>query len=608
MFLLTHRPEARPPQGTRAAHSVIRLGPLSLEDTHALVSELCRRRWRATPLGQLSDLVANRAGGNPLFVEEIVRSLIGKGVLVREGDRWATPASCEAVDVPSTLHGLLLSRIDRLPAERRRLLQEAAVLGAAFDEALLREVATRRARGRRARPPRRGRAAPAGRSRARGPALPVHPRAGARGGLSEPPARAPHRAARAGGAGAGARRRGAPRAPERPRGARAPLEPQRRTSPGARATCWPRATGPAGSTRTTTPSATTSAPSAPWPTATACDEPGAGRARAAGGSAGAHRAPGRGARALRGRARGHRDGRPIARGPRGCTGRSAGCTGKRATASGPAPASPPASSGSATDGDPIERAHLFQEMGRLAFRAGDNAAAIAWAERALADAAGEAEAGADPARVREAAAVRAHAYNTLGVALARTGRPAEAVEQIERSVALAEARDLLQEACRGYTNLSVLYSSLDPRAEHRDLPPRARDGEEGGRPRLPVAPLREPRGGLLRAHRPLRGGGHRGRQRGHRAGPPAGAARPPGGAADRAGPDPPVPRRSRAGLRLLRGGPGAGRAGRGAPAPLPLLRWAGHAPPRRRRPGPGRGLISPRRRRCASARGSSPTR
>ena len=113
------------------------------------------------------------------------------------------------------------------------------------------------------------------------------------------------------------------------------------------------------------------------------------------------------------------------------------------------------------DGDPIERAHLFQEMGRLAFRAGDNSAAIAWAERALAEAAHEDA--AHPERTREAAAMRAQAYNTLGVALARTGRLAEAVEQIERSIELSEARDLLQAACRGYTNLGVLYSSLDPR-------------------------------------------------------------------------------------------------------------------------------------------------
>jgi len=115
------------------------------------------------------------------------------------------------------------------------------------------------------------------------------------------------------------------------------------------------------------------------------------------------------------------------------------------------------------DGDPIERAHLFQEMGRLAFRAGDNTGAIAWAERALAEAAHEEETATEPERAREAAVMRAQAYNTLGVALARTGRLAEAVGQIERSIGLAEERELLQAACRGYTNLGVLYASLDPR-------------------------------------------------------------------------------------------------------------------------------------------------
>jgi tetratricopeptide (TPR) repeat protein len=59
--------------------------------------------------------------------------------------------------------------------------------------------------------------------------------------------------------------------------------------------------------------------------------------------------------------------------------------------------------------------------------------------------------------------MRAQAFNTLGVALARTGRLAEAVDRIEQSIGLAEARELLPAACRGYTNLGVLYSSLDPR-------------------------------------------------------------------------------------------------------------------------------------------------
>jgi adenylate cyclase len=112
--------------------------------------------------------------------------------------------------------------------------------------------------------------------------------------------------------------------------------------------------------------------------------------------------------------------------------------------------------------DSIERAHLFQEMGRLAFRAGDNAAAISWSERAVAEVADDRAGNIDLEYAREAAALRVQAYNTLGIAFARTGRLNEAVSQIERSIELAEAHDLLQAACRGYANLGVLYSSLQP--------------------------------------------------------------------------------------------------------------------------------------------------
>jgi tetratricopeptide (TPR) repeat protein len=59
-------------------------------------------------------------------------------------------------------------------------------------------------------------------------------------------------------------------------------------------------------------------------------------------------------------------------------------------------------------------------------------------------------------------ATEVQAYNTLGVALALTGRVQEAADRIRRSIALAESHKLLQATCRGYTNLSVLLSSLDP--------------------------------------------------------------------------------------------------------------------------------------------------
>ena len=120
------------------------------------------------------------------------------------------------------------------------------------------------------------------------------------------------------------------------------------------------------------------------------------------------------------------------------------------------------------DDDHIERAHLLQEMGRLAFRNGDSHAATEWASQALdqakaledclppehGDANGESR--------REAAEAISHAHNTLGIAFARMDRMDEAVAHIEQSVQIAQEHDLLQVVCRGLANLGVLYSTLNP--------------------------------------------------------------------------------------------------------------------------------------------------
>src|SRR5262249_18944867 len=83
-----------------------------------------------------------RAGGNPFYLEEIIRDLIAEGVLVQTGDGWACADRAAGVEVPVTVQGLILSRLDRLPAPARRLAQEAAVLGPAFSAPLLRRVAS----------------------------------------------------------------------------------------------------------------------------------------------------------------------------------------------------------------------------------------------------------------------------------------------------------------------------------------------------------------------------------------------------------------------------------------------------------------------------------
>src|SRR5437879_11100389 len=79
----------------------------------------------------LKRLIVERTEGTPFFMEEIVQVLFEDGVLQRNG-AVKLARSMNAVKVPATVQTVLASRIDRLPAEEKELLQTLAVLGREF--------------------------------------------------------------------------------------------------------------------------------------------------------------------------------------------------------------------------------------------------------------------------------------------------------------------------------------------------------------------------------------------------------------------------------------------------------------------------------------------
>ncbi|MFN2120607.1 MAG: ABC transporter substrate-binding protein, partial [Anaerolineales bacterium] len=86
---------------------------------------------------RLHRLILERSEGNPLYLEEIIRSLIEQGAIVREGASWRVTGEITSVDIPETLQGVLLARIDRLPDDVCRTLQLASVIGKTFLYSLL---------------------------------------------------------------------------------------------------------------------------------------------------------------------------------------------------------------------------------------------------------------------------------------------------------------------------------------------------------------------------------------------------------------------------------------------------------------------------------------
>jgi class 3 adenylate cyclase/tetratricopeptide (TPR) repeat protein len=90
---------------------------------------------------QVRDGILARAEGVPLYAVETVRMLLDRGLLVADGDSYRLTGSIDALAVPETLHALIASRLDGLPADERRLVQDAAVLGKAFTTGALTSLA-----------------------------------------------------------------------------------------------------------------------------------------------------------------------------------------------------------------------------------------------------------------------------------------------------------------------------------------------------------------------------------------------------------------------------------------------------------------------------------
>ncbi|OLD49994.1 MAG: hypothetical protein AUI42_05380 [Actinobacteria bacterium 13_1_40CM_2_65_8] len=109
--------------------STLSLRPLSEKHSQELLQAILSVADIPTPM---ATEILGKAEGNPFFLEEIVRRLIEEGALVNEGGRWRSTVLVNSTPLPDSLLALLSARIDAIPEEEKRVLQEAAVIGRVF--------------------------------------------------------------------------------------------------------------------------------------------------------------------------------------------------------------------------------------------------------------------------------------------------------------------------------------------------------------------------------------------------------------------------------------------------------------------------------------------
>jgi tetratricopeptide (TPR) repeat protein len=106
----------------------LRLEGLSEEGARGLLRELLGSDELAN--APAADTLLRTAGGNPLFLEETVQALRDAGMVDEEG--WHLPDDTAELPTPTSLQGLIGSRLDKLARPEKRLAQNASVVGSVF--------------------------------------------------------------------------------------------------------------------------------------------------------------------------------------------------------------------------------------------------------------------------------------------------------------------------------------------------------------------------------------------------------------------------------------------------------------------------------------------
>jgi predicted ATPase len=137
-ILMRHyRPEYYHEWSNRTCYTQLRLDSLGGQSADEMLHALL---GGDASLQSLKRLIVEKTEGNPFFMEEMVRALIEQGVLIRNGATTLTKPLTD-IHVPPTVHGILASRIDALPASEKDLLQTLAVIGKDFPLNLVRHLA-----------------------------------------------------------------------------------------------------------------------------------------------------------------------------------------------------------------------------------------------------------------------------------------------------------------------------------------------------------------------------------------------------------------------------------------------------------------------------------
>ena len=137
LLILLYRPEYTHTWGSKSYYGKIGLDQLSAQTSTELVQAILEGGDVAP---EIAGLVLGRAGGNPLFVEELTHSLVENGSIQRKDDRFVLHRKPSEIEVPDTIQGIIAARMDRIEENLKQDHAGRSVIGREFAYRILQSI------------------------------------------------------------------------------------------------------------------------------------------------------------------------------------------------------------------------------------------------------------------------------------------------------------------------------------------------------------------------------------------------------------------------------------------------------------------------------------
>jgi class 3 adenylate cyclase/tetratricopeptide (TPR) repeat protein len=137
LMIFTYRPEFVHTWGGKSFHSQVNLNRLSNRESLAMVTQILGTEEIDR---DLEDLILEKTEGIPFFIEEFIKSLKDLRIIERKDNKYHLAKDIQEMTIPSTVHDVIMARVDSLPEGAKDVLQTGSVIEREFSYKLIKQV------------------------------------------------------------------------------------------------------------------------------------------------------------------------------------------------------------------------------------------------------------------------------------------------------------------------------------------------------------------------------------------------------------------------------------------------------------------------------------